>query len=159
MTATTDGLSTSVVALVAILALLALIPIIWAIVDVLRRPSWQFSTARKVLWVLTLGVGWLIFWPISLVSSIVYLAVLRRRFPVAIMPPAVPTWDNRVETTEIALRDLPPADWYPDPAGSPGLRWWDGLGWTAYLRTSEHGDAPKQPDAPPGESEGGQASG
>ncbi len=63
------------------LALASLIPVIWAIVDVARRPSWQFSTGRKVLWAVSLGFGWLILWPVALVSSIVYLTVLRRRFP------------------------------------------------------------------------------
>ena len=63
------------------LALASLIPVIWAIVDVARRPSWQFSTGRKLLWAVSLGFGWLILWPVALVSSIVYLTVLRRRFP------------------------------------------------------------------------------
>lgn len=27
-----------------------------------------------------------------------------------------------------------PAGWYPDPAGGPGLRWWDGQQWTGHLR-------------------------
>ncbi|MHB1553868.1 MAG: DUF2510 domain-containing protein [Acidimicrobiales bacterium] len=66
---------------VFLFALASLIPVIWAIVDVARRPSWQFSTGRKVLWAVSLGFGWLILWPVALVSSIVYLAVLRRRFP------------------------------------------------------------------------------
>jgi len=25
-----------------------------------------------------------------------------------------------------------PAGWYPDPAGAPGQRWWDGVQWTAH---------------------------
>lgn len=29
---------------------------------------------------------------------------------------------------------LPPPDWYPDPAGSPQERYWDGTGWTGNLR-------------------------
>ena len=66
---------------VFLVALASLVPVIWAIVDVARRPSWQFSTGRKVLWAVSLGFGWLILWPVALVSSIVYLAVLRRRFP------------------------------------------------------------------------------
>lgn len=66
---------------IGVLALASLIPVVWAIVDVARRPPWQFSTARKVMWALTLGVGWILLWPLALVSSIVYLSVLRRRFP------------------------------------------------------------------------------
>lgn len=27
---------------------------------------------------------------------------------------------------------LPPAGWYPDPAGAPQKRWWDGTGWTVH---------------------------
>ena len=48
------------------LALVSLVPIVWAIVDVLRRPTWQFPTSRKVLWVITLAVGWLLLWPMAL---------------------------------------------------------------------------------------------
>lgn len=29
---------------------------------------------------------------------------------------------------------LPPAGWYPDPAGAPQQRWWDGLQWTENLQ-------------------------
>lgn len=63
------------------LALVSLIPVVWAIVDVARRPAWQFSTGRKVMWAVSLGFGWLILWPVALISSVVYLTVLRRRFP------------------------------------------------------------------------------
>lgn len=30
---------------------------------------------------------------------------------------------------------LPPAGWYPDPAGGPNRRWWDGTHWTERMET------------------------
>lgn len=30
-----------------------------------------------------------------------------------------------------------PADWYPDPSGAPGLRYFDGTAWTAQTTTAE----------------------
>jgi hypothetical protein len=36
-----------------------------------------------------------------------------------------------------------PPGWYPDPAGGPGQRWWDGYAW------SESVVVPQQPPAPP----------
>lgn len=39
---------------------------------------------------------------------------------------------------------LPPAGWYPDPAGGPSRRWWDGSGWTHDLEGAGAGTAPAQ---------------
>ena len=36
--------------------------------------------------------------------------------------------DNATRTPEIA-----PFGWYPDPAGTAMLRWWDGSAWTDRL--------------------------
>jgi len=44
------------------------------------------------------------------------------------------------------VSDTPPG-WYPDPAGSPHSRWWDGRGWTAHL--SEPPASPSQPSSTP----------
>lgn len=177
----------------------SLVPVIWAIVDVTRRPPWQFSTGRKVLWALTLSVGWIILWPIALVSSLLYLFVLRRRFPGATSstpgvgqppygygshlgggwppygtppygtphsggqgyggqpyggpsgsqpqggpyggqegPPTYGSYGSYGYPPNVPPgppQPLPPAGWYPDPAGSHQQRWWDGRGWSDHLRS------------------------
>jgi uncharacterized protein YxjI len=38
----------------------------------------------------------------------------------------------------------PPPGWYPDPAGTPGTRWWDGQGWTEHVQQA----APPPPVQP-----------
>jgi hypothetical protein len=44
-----------------------------------------------------------------------------------------PPVDTSPEPVEHLIRDLPP-DWYPDPDGSGGKRFWDGQGWTTQRR-------------------------
>ena len=120
------------------LALVSLIPVLWAVVDVLRRPAWQFPPGRKALWAITLGVGWLIgLWPLALVSSVLYLTVLRRRLPSRVAPapePAAQPVAAPGPVPPMRPPELPPAGWSPDPSGTVGERWWDGVGWTDHQR-------------------------
>ena len=51
-----------------------------------------------------------------------------------------------------ASANSPAAGWYPDPAGSPLQRWWDGAAWTerTYDPISAASAAPVHPDVPAG---------
>ena len=39
----------------------------------------------------------------------------------------------------------PPAGWYPDPAGSGGERYWDGIAWSQATRDPHLAPPPPQP--------------
>ncbi len=43
-----------------------------------------------------------------------------------------------------------PPDWYPDPAGGPGKRWWDGYAWTDGVVLPTHPPAPPTGASAPG---------
>ncbi|TFV49428.1 DUF2510 domain-containing protein [Blastococcus sp. TF02A-35] len=40
----------------------------------------------------------------------------------------------RARVSLAAVTRPPPPGWYPDPAGGPAARWWDGQGWTEHLQ-------------------------
>lgn len=150
MTVVPGAVSDTFLVVFGIVAILALVPIIWSIVDVVRRPAWQFTTARKAIWVATLVVGWLVLWPLALISSLFYLLVIRRRIPpaaAAVPAPSAAVWDPFGAAGE-RPPPLPAAGWYPDPAGQPAERWWDGRGWTDLLRGPSGGPGPSgRPDS------------
>jgi hypothetical protein len=50
---------------------------------------------------------------------------------------------------------LPPAGWYPDPAGSPRTRWWNGFSWSDTYGEPTAAPTPVEPTPPTGEVAGG----
>jgi hypothetical protein len=57
--------------------------VIWAVTDVVRRPSAVMPPARKAVWVIASVVGWLLFGLIGAAVAVVYLVGPRRRLNAA----------------------------------------------------------------------------
>jgi hypothetical protein len=77
--------------------------------------------------------------PAAVVAGVVY--VLRG---VAQRAPGVPSSATPAGPTAppVGLAAAPPAGWYREPAGRPGLRWWDGAAWTGHVRPLGASSAP-----------------
>jgi uncharacterized membrane protein len=62
-----------------ILVLAGLGLIVWAIVDVARRPPGVLSPRAKTAWIIGLVVGTLLFGFIGVIAAVVYLVAVRPR--------------------------------------------------------------------------------
>jgi uncharacterized membrane protein YqjE len=57
----------------------SLVLVIWAIVDLARRPAAALPPGRKVLWIVGLVAGWFLFGLVGAIIAVVYLAGPRKR--------------------------------------------------------------------------------
>jgi uncharacterized membrane protein YqjE len=64
---------------VLLLYLLSLIVVIWAVVDVARRPAPEMPSQKKALWIIGSIAGWLLFGLVGAVVAVFYLVGPRRR--------------------------------------------------------------------------------
>lgn len=98
----------------------------WSLVDILRRPEqeWKAIGQDRTLWlVLVLFVG--------LMGSLGYFLAIRPKFEKLKALGGMPV---------MPMLNAAPAGWYPDPAGAPMMRWFDGRQWTA--QTAAMGSVP-----------------
>lgn len=57
----------------------SLVLVMWAVVDVMRRPAHALPAKRKAAWIIGSAVGWLLFGIVGAFVAIVYLVGPRRR--------------------------------------------------------------------------------
>ena len=121
---------------VAILGSLAMM--IVALVDIVRRPDWQWRLAgqEKVLWVLLV-----ILINILAIPSLIYWFKIRKKL-IAVeqaaaagqLGPGFMTYAGWQPTAPYgwAVPGVAPPGWHADPSGQSQLRWWDGTRWSDH---------------------------
>jgi len=118
----------------------SLVMLIVALIDIVKRPEWQWKLAgqEKVLWLLLvilvnfLAIPSLIYWfNIRKNLKVVEVAAANGHYGTGHM--TFGGW----EPIPLPLPNpaMAPAGWYPDASGQARLRWWDGFQWTGH--TSE----------------------
>jgi hypothetical protein len=90
---------------------------VWALVDVTRTPEHAFrlSGREKTNWIVVVVLAQIIgglIWRFSNARKEIKAAAAANPYGPPMMGP--------------------PAGWYPDPSGAPGLVWWDGRTWTGH---------------------------
>jgi hypothetical protein len=66
-------------ALLLILYLASLVLVIWAVIDVARRPASELPSQKKTLWIIGSLAGWLLFGVVGAAVAVWYLLGPRRR--------------------------------------------------------------------------------
>lgn len=116
-----------------------------ALVDIVKRPEWQWKLAgqEKVLWLLLV-----ILVNFLAIPSLIYWFNIRKKLK-AVEEGAANGLYGQGHITYAGWEPVPvpinppgaaPPGWYPDPSGQLPLRWWDGAGWTEH--TSEWSSTP-----------------
>ncbi len=116
----------------------SLVMLIIALVDIVRRPEWQWRLAgqEKVLWILLV-----ILVNLFAIPSLIYWFNIRKKL-IAVELAASAGQYGPMRMSYGGWEPAPavsPPGWHPDPSGQHRWRWWDGSSWSSH--TSEGGSA------------------
>lgn len=144
-TANSTGFAAGIVILFIIwfvIAIGSLVMTIIALVDIVKRPEWQWKLAgqEKILWLLLV-----ILINLLAIPSLIYWFNIRKKLrnvqhaaALGHFGPGHMTYAGWEPVPHPApSREAAPAGWYPDPSGQRGSRWWDGTRWTEYTWENE----------------------
>jgi hypothetical protein len=121
----------------------SLVMFVIALVDIIKRPEWQWRLAgqEKTLWLLlvilvnALAIPSLIYWfNIRKKLIAVEQAALAGQFGPGHM--TYSGWEPDLRASGYPAGVAPPG-WQPDPSGQHQLRWWDGSRWTTHTWNGE----------------------
>jgi Protein of unknown function (DUF2510) len=130
-----------------IVAIGSLVMFIVALVDMVKRPDWEWRLAgqEKILWILLvvlinfLAIPALIYW-FSVRKKLIAVREAAQRGAYGPGHMTYSGWEP--DPGPVAYAGSSPAGWYPDATVPGQFRWWDGARW------SEHTWSVTPPDAP-----------
>jgi hypothetical protein len=127
------------IAVVVVLYLAAIIAplvmLVVALVDMVRRPDWQWRIARqeRVLWILLV-----VLVNLFAIPSLIYWFNIRRKLQAVEAAAAAGLYGSghygyggwEPGPPPMPYTAVAAPGWHPDPSGRSQFRWWDGLRWT-----------------------------
>jgi hypothetical protein len=124
-----------------------------ALIDIVKRPDWQWKLAgqEKILWLLLvilinfLAIPSLIYW----FSIRKKLVAVERAAAVGQLGAGHMTYGGWEPTPHVTYASVTPPSWQADPHGQHRWRWWDGAQWTAHVSDGDSAAAPTAGDPPP----------
>jgi hypothetical protein len=126
--------------------------LIVALIDIVKRPDWQWKIAgqEKVLWILLvvlvniLAIPSLIYW-FNIRKKLIAVEVAAANGQFGPGQVTYSGWEPGPPPTMYA--SVTPPSWQPDPSEGRRWRWWDGQHWTEY--TSDGASGPDPAPGPP----------
>jgi hypothetical protein len=117
----------------------SLVMLIVALVDIVKRPDWQWKLAgqEKVLWILLV-----ILVNVLAIPALIYWFVIRKKL-IAVEQAGASGHFGPGHMTYAGWEPTPPgtwmspAGWHPDPSGQHRSRWWDGVRWSEHTHDGE----------------------
>lgn len=115
----------------------SLVLFIVALVDIIKRPDWQWKLAgqEKVLWILLV-----ILLNFLAIPSLIYWFNIRKKLMAVERAAASGQYGPGHLTYsgwEPTPPPIPPPGWHQDPSGQNQLRWWDGTQWSEHTWNGE----------------------
>jgi hypothetical protein len=158
MIANAGGISAAFAVIVVLwifISIGSIVFLIVALVDIVRRPEWEWKLAgqEKILWVLLvllvnfLAIPSFIYW-FNIRKKLIAVRAAAERGEFGPGQMTFSGWEPNL--VHVPPPGSPPAGWYPDPSGAATFRWWDGMRWSGQVwKSGDVAPAGSQPPPPP----------